>query len=316
MRYLLLLCFGYLVNAQAEWPERYVQIYVPGIVGSSSDAGARVIADALSKELNVSFVVSNRQASAGNVVGTNEIAKAKPDGYVLGVVGSGPIGIAPYLYRTMPYDVEKDLEYIFSIGMPAHVYATRPDFPANNLQELFAYIKANPGKLNWGTPGQRNIPHALGAGLFNPIGETVHVPYKSAPQGIVDVLEGRIHIFIEDVSVLSGHLRANKLKILAVDGRTMKSYPQVEEVSRYSTAFDPNGAGWLVLIGPAGIPQSILHKMNSTLNRLAKGPLGERLNAMELTYTGGTLQETRNLFLQKRASLERLSNLANFDKRD
>ena len=168
-------------SAQAAWPSRPVRIIVPFSAGSGTDILARIVAERLTKSLGQAFVVENKQGADG-IVGTDQVAKAPPDGYLLGVIPSSPIVMNPALYPKMPFDPIKDLTPVASMAFVGCVLGVQPSLPIHNVQELVAYAKANPGKLNYAAGS--TFTHLAGE-MFKYISGTnmVAIPYKgTAPQ--------------------------------------------------------------------------------------------------------------------------------------
>src|SRR4051812_9053874 len=203
------------VNASAQgYPSRPVHIVVPYTAGGSSDFTARTVSERLGPLLGTQVVVENKPGG-NTVIGTESVTKSAPDGYTLLLAGLTTYSAQPFLNKKLPYDVLKDLTPINNAIISPLVVTVHPSVPAKNIQELIAYAKANPGKVNYGSAGVGNTLHLAGEKFKAATGvNLVHVPYKGASQAVTDLLAGNIQMMIDLVQTPLQHINAGKLRAL------------------------------------------------------------------------------------------------------
>ena len=205
------------------YPSKPVRIVVPFPAGGPADIFGRGLAQGMSAELGQPVLVENI-GGVGGVLGVDRVAKATPDGYMLALNSASTVSIAPYSLAKMPYDVKKDLALITVVVRVPEVLAVHPSVPAKNVAELIAYAKANPGKINFGSAGGGSITHLAGELLKAEAKvNMVHVAYKGAAPAVTDLVGGQVQMGIFDVPVLLGHIRAGRLKALAVTSASRAS---------------------------------------------------------------------------------------------
>jgi tripartite-type tricarboxylate transporter receptor subunit TctC len=203
--------------AHAEpYPARPVKIIVPTVAGGTVDVITRLIASELSARLGATFFVDNR-SGAGNTLGSREAARSDPDGYTLLMSSASGQVISPLVYKAVDYDPVKSFAPIGLIAEGSIILVVNPALAIRSLPELVAYAKANPGKLNYGSAGTGTVPH-LTAELFKAVAgvNLVHVPYRGGALSIADVIGGNVQLTFEAASPLLQHLRAGRLRELAV----------------------------------------------------------------------------------------------------
>ena len=248
--------------AAQDYPARRVQIVVPYTAGGSSDFVARTVAAKISGPLGQPVIVENRPGGNAHI-GTEFVAKSAPDGYTLLLAGMTTHAAAPALYRKLSYDPIKDFAPITNaIDSPIAVVA-HPSVPANSLQELIAYAKANPGKLNYGSAGVGNTLHLAGEVFRSVTGvDIVHVPYKGASQALGDLLGGRIQLMFDLPQTPLSNIQAGKLKALAVTGNErlaiLPNAPTAAEAGVPGFRF----ATWIGLVAPAGTPAPVVQRLH------------------------------------------------------
>src|SRR5664280_3216108 len=201
-----------------EWPQRTIRIVVSFGPGGGADIIGRILADSMQSKLGQPVIVENKPG-AGGILGNDVVAKATPDGYTLGIMTAGQI-IAAVTKKTMPYDTATAFAPITQVATASLMIVTRPDFPANNVKELVAYAKANPGKVVFASPGFAATQHFAGE-LFKQIAkiDLLHVPFRTTPETINAVLGQHADIMFDTVSALIGHVQSGQLKALAVTGK-------------------------------------------------------------------------------------------------
>lgn len=256
------------VQAQGKFPDRSITIVVPSAPGGSTDFTARLIAEPLARALGQPVVVDNRAGAAGNI-GNQFVAKAKPDGYTLLLAYSGYQVGNPHLFKKAGWDPVKDFAPVAMLTRAPQILAARASLPANNLRELIAYAKANPDKLNYASSGNGSIQHIAGE-LFKQLTGTslTHIPYKGAGPAVQDLLGGQVDLFFSTPAAVVGHIKADKLKGLAVTSPTrLSSMPQVPttmEAGLKEFTMD----SWFALYAPAGTPSDIVQLLNTEIGKI------------------------------------------------
>jgi len=248
--------------AQA-YPAKPVRMIVPFPPGGPADIFARGLAQGMPSELGQPVVIEN-VGGVGGVLGIDRVAKSAPDGYTVGFNSASTLSIAPFSFTKLPYDVKKDFAFITVVVRVPEVLAVHPSLPVKSFQELLSYAKANPGKVNFGSAGGGSITHLAGELLKAEAKiDLVHVPYKGAAPAVNDLLGGQVQMGIFDVPVLLGHIRAGKLKALAVT--SAKRTEQLPEVPTTAELNYPNvtSDNWYGLVVPAATPGEIQKRLHA-----------------------------------------------------
>ncbi len=276
---LLLACSGPAL-AQS-YPAKPIRIIVPFPAGGPTDTQARWAAQRLNQAWGQPVVVENR-AGAGGLTGTDLVAKATPDGYTLVGGNPGPLTVAPSIRPRMPYQPERDFAPITLLATASSMLCVHPSVPAKNVRELIALARAQPGKINFASPGVGTVGH-FGLELFNHMAgvKITHVPYKGAAQYVVDLLAG--HIDMASIQIAQGapYVREGRLRALGVS--KLKRAPQLPDVP----TVDEQGVkgyqsiNWVGLLAPAGTPREVIAKINAELAAGLRSPAGD-----VLTQTG------------------------------
>jgi hypothetical protein len=258
--------------AQGKFPERTITIVVPSAPGGSTDFTARLIAEPLSRALGQPVVVENKAGASGNI-GNQQVAKAKPDGYTLLLAYSGYQVGNPHLFKKAGWDPIKDFAPVAMLTRAPQVVAARGNLPVNNLRELVAFAKANPDKLNYASSGNGSSQHIAGE-LFKQMTGTslTHVPYKGAGPAVQDLLGGQVDLFFTTPASVVSHIKADKLKGLAVTSNArMSSLPQVP-TTRESDLKDFTLDSWFALYAPAGTPNEVVQQLNNEIVKILASP--------------------------------------------
>jgi tripartite-type tricarboxylate transporter receptor subunit TctC len=264
--------FVHAAQAQGKFPDRTITIVVPSAPGGSTDFTARLIAEPLSRALGQPVVVDNRAGAAGNI-GNQFVAKAKPDGYTLLLAYSGYQVGNPHLFKKAGWDPIKDFAPVAMLTRAPQVVTARQNLPVNNLRELVAYAKANPDKLNYASSGNGSIQHIAGE-LFKQMTGTslTHVPYKGAGPAVQDLLGGQVDLFFTTPASVVSHIKADKLKGLAVTSSArLSSLPQVP-TTRESDLKDFTLDSWFALYAPAGTPNEVVQQLNTEIAKILASP--------------------------------------------
>ncbi|MGH8680246.1 MAG: Bug family tripartite tricarboxylate transporter substrate binding protein [Burkholderiales bacterium] len=253
------------------YPSRPVRLVVPLSPGGFADVPTRIMAPRLSAALGQQVFVENR-AGAGGTIGTDYVAKSKPDGYTLLATGT-PHVIAPWLYKTVPYDALKDFAPIMLFASGPYVLVVNPQLPVTSVQELIAAAKAQPGKIDFASSGNGSAQHLVAA-LFNSAAgvELNHVPYKGSGPAMQDLLAGQVKVSFAGVPNVISHVRAGKLRALGVT--TPKRSPDLPGVPTIAEAGVPGYEAtlWLGLLAPAGTPPEIVQRLHAEAVKALKDP--------------------------------------------
>lgn len=286
--FLLCLLAGW-AAAQGAYPNRPVRVIVPFPAGQTTDVVARLLSQQFTESLGQSFYVDNK-AGAGAIIGTEQAKNAVPDGYTLLMASSGPLAINPSLYSKLPYDTLKDFQPIGMMVVVPQFLVVNKEFPANNLKELIAYVKQNPGKVNFGSGGSGLTNHLTMELLKASTGmQITHVPYKGAAAALTALIGGEISMMFESGPAVIPHVKSGKLKVFAVGSqRRSLALPDVLTVAEAGVP-GFNAQSWAAFLAPAGTPKAVIQKMNAELNAaLSKPAIKERLLGMgaePLEYT-------------------------------
>jgi len=251
--------------AAQDYPNKPVKVIVAFTAGGTTDILARAVSQKLTERFKQNFIVDNKPGAGGNL-GTEQAARSAPDGYTLIVNSVGPIAVNPSLFKKLNINPLVDLVPVVQIADVPNVLVVHPDVPAKTLQELLAYAKANPGKLNYGSTGIGTSSHLSGFMLSKRSGaETVHVPYKGA-DALKDLLAGRVQFMFATIPSVIQHIHAGKLRALAVtSARRSRSLPEAPTVAE--SGFPGFEAGsWFGFFAPKGTPDGVIAELNKAVN--------------------------------------------------
>ncbi|MGV3573079.1 MAG: Bug family tripartite tricarboxylate transporter substrate binding protein [Ramlibacter sp.] len=251
--------------AAQDYPAKPVKVIVAFTAGGTTDILARAVSQKLTERFKQNFIVDNKPGAGGNL-GTEQAARAAPDGYTLIVNSVGPIAVNPSLFKKLNINPLVDLVPVVQIADVPNVLVVHPDVPAKSLQELLAYAKANPGKLNYGSTGIGTSSHLSGFMLSKRSGaETVHVPYKGA-DALKDLLAGRVQFMFATIPSVIQHIHAGKLRALAVtSAKRSRSLPDAPTVAE--SGFPGFEAGsWFGFFAPKGTPDGVIAELNKAVN--------------------------------------------------
>jgi tripartite-type tricarboxylate transporter receptor subunit TctC len=255
------------------YPERVVHIINPFPPGGSVDITARLLAQKLSESLPHQVIVENRAGAGGNT-GAEAVAKSDPDGYTLLFSAPGPIVVNQTLYtKGLPFDPTKDFAPIAIFAFTPIVLMVNPDIPAKNVQELIAFAKANPGKVNFGSAGMGSTPHLSGE-LFKSMTKTeiTHVPYRGTGPAMNDLIGGHIQMFFDLLPGSLPQISTGKVRALANAGaKRPAALPDLPTVAEQGLpGFD--SSSWVVLVAPAKTPAPVLSKLREEVGKAIKSP--------------------------------------------
>jgi tripartite-type tricarboxylate transporter receptor subunit TctC len=265
-------------NAVAQgWPERTVTMIVPFPAGSAVDTLARAVGQALSEALGKQFIVDNR-AGAGGSIGGAAVAKASADGYTLLFGTPAPIALNKLMYKGMTYDSEKDFTPVVLVAKSPLIVTTRAEFPARTFEELIAYAKQNPDKVNVGHPGNGTLGHITSELVQRSVGvKMTNVPYRGTSPLMTDLLGGQIDIAIDFMPTYVPLVASGKIQALAVTtsqrAAQLPAVPTVQE-----TGFKGfEASAWYAMVAPTGTPPEIVSKLNSIVNSFLQSEKGKAI---------------------------------------
>jgi tripartite-type tricarboxylate transporter receptor subunit TctC len=264
--------FASALSFAQSYPSRPVKIVVPFAAGGAVDILTRVLAEKLSPVLGQPVVVEPVVGAGGNI-GSAAVAKAAPDGYTLLMATTGTHTINPGLYKNMPFDAEKDFAPVTLIASVPNVLVVHPDVPAKSVKELVALAKSQPGKLNFASFGHGTSNHLSGELLKSVAGiDVVHVPYKSAPQAVMEVVGGQVNFAFVNAPLALPQVKAGKLRALAVTGA--KRSPAVPDLPTMAEAGLPDFVveSWYGVMAPAGTPEPVVRKLHDDLLKVLAQP--------------------------------------------
>jgi tripartite-type tricarboxylate transporter receptor subunit TctC len=277
----LALCIALVLGAGASiaghaaaqpYPDRLIKIVVPYPPGGPIDITARLVAQRLGPILGQTVIIENR-GGAGGALGTKAAAGAEPDGYTLLFGNASAFVVGPAVYRFRDYDTIKQFTPIAKVTEGYEVLVVAPDFPAKNVQELIAYAKARPGKLNFGSMGYGNLTHLV-AELFKLQTGTdfVHVPYKGSPEAVAGIVAGQVHILFGEVAGLLPLVREGKLRALGVASVGRNALAPELPTMIEGGVDDFVALTFTGVVAPKGTPAPIVSKLNAAINESLKPP--------------------------------------------
>jgi tripartite-type tricarboxylate transporter receptor subunit TctC len=276
----------------SDWPVRTVTWVNPFAAGSAVDVVARVVTQRLAQNMSQNFVVENRTGASGNI-GTEAVARAKPDGYMFLVGSPGTMAINPWLFKQLPYDAQKDFAPVVHLVSFPQVLVVNPSLPVKTLAELVEYVRTRPGRLNYSSSGQGTTSHLVmeliksDAKLF-----MVHIPYRGGSPAIQALIAGDVQIAVEGLPSLPAHLKSGAIRPIAVtSAKRAPTLPDVPAISEQIPGFD--AAAWVMLFAPAATPAPIVERMATEARRALEDPaLRTRLGEMGATVGGAGPADT------------------------
>lgn len=292
---------------QSAYPAKPVRLISPFPPGAVVDTLSRTLAAPLGDLLGQPVLVENRAGAGGNI-GMTVVANAPADGYTIGMGSIGTHGINPSVYAKMPFDPVRDFAPITFVASNINVLVVHPSLPAQDVKQLVAYAKSNPGKLSYGSAGTGTSQH-LAAELFKQINgiEMTHIPYKGGGPAVADLVAGQIPLMFIDISASLGHIRAGKLRAVGVTTRQRTPLLDVPTLIEQGVPdFDVNA--WFGLFAPAGTPREIVMRLYADSgNALRQPAIRDRLQNMGLNPAPNTPEEFAQFI---RAELDRWAKVA------
>jgi tripartite-type tricarboxylate transporter receptor subunit TctC len=259
-------------RAQGAYPDQLIKWVVPYPAGGGTDVIARTLSEAMRQTLGQQIVIDNRPGASTNI-GAELVAKAKPDGYTIMSADNALLAFNEHLFSKLPFNPEKDFSYIGAIGKFPLALVVHPDFPAQDFKAFLAYVKANPGKVNYASPGNGS-PHHLAMEMFKVRTGTfiTHIPYRGAAPAMADVMGGQVPAMFLDLASGLSIMQGKKVRVLAIgSGSRSKLLPDVPTLAEVGVA-NSEVFAFQGIVGPAGIPAPIVARLNGDLNRAFTTP--------------------------------------------
>lgn len=288
-----------------------IRLVVPFPPGGATDISARVLQEPLQRLLKQPVVIDNR-AGAGGSIGMSEVARAAPDGLTFGVATLSTHGVNPAVYKRLPYDPIKDFVGVTElVKAPGIVLINPNEIPVKNFAELVKYLKANPGKVSYASPGNGTIGHMWGELFKSSTGTSmVHIPYRGAGPALNDVLAGQVSVYFDQVASSLPYVKNGKLKAMAVSWKGRLDV--LPDVPTYAELGFPanNDPSWFGLVAPAGTPPATVLRMQQAVATALKEPaVAERLSGQGLYPSGTTPAEFSKQIVTE---IEKMKKVATF----
>jgi len=286
------LCAAVISPAFGEtWPDKPIKFVMSAPAGSSIDVLGRTLADKLRDRLGQPVIVENKPA-AGGTVATAEVAKAAPDGYTMLLAFNGPLSITPLLSK-VPYDVQKDLAPVIITSSQPNVLAVTSQLPVKSVQELVAYARANPGKVNFASVGNGSSSH-LNAELLKSMAgiDIVHIPFNGSPPAVTATIQNETQMIFAVMQPLQPQIQAGKLRALAVT--SAKRFPLLPDLPTIAESGYPgfDALAWNGVLVPAATPKAVVQRLNAEINGVLKDPeVVQKMHASGFDLVGGTPEE-------------------------
>ena len=274
--------------AAQEFPDRAIRLIVPFPAGGPNDLIARVIGQRMSELTKQPVLIDNR-GGQGGVLGTDTVAKAKPDGYTIAIASAGALAISPSMEK-VAYDPLKDLQAITLVAKVPEMLVVGSNVPVRNMSELIALAKAQPGKLNFASSGPGSLPHLAGELLkLTAKIDIVHVPYRGAAPAVNDLLGQQVQMVFLDLPVILPHIKAGALRAIAIGAP--ERAPTAMEVPTTAEVGMPDllAENWYGMVAPAGTPATIVKALNRIATEAMRDPaVKEKLASQGATLIGDT----------------------------
>ena len=278
--------------AQAAWPRQSVRFVVPFAPGGTSEIVARTVAHEMTRGLGQTVYVENKGGGAG-IPAMAEVAKAAPDGHTLILGHVGSLAVNPYIFPNQPYDVNRDFMPVTLLAKVPNLFVVHPDVPATNFKEFVAYVKKNPGKLNYGSAGNASAGHLameylkLVTGMF-----ITHIPYRGTGPQLTDLLAGRTQASSAGLPAMLPHIKSGKLRAIAVGTpQRLPALPDVPTVAEMGFK-DFETSQWYGILAPAGTPREVVKKLQEeSFKALKSNSVTERFASDSAVGGGGPPEE-------------------------
>jgi len=293
--------FGTPARAQQDFPSKPIRLIVPNPPGGTTDVLARIVATEMTATLGQPVVVDYR-AGASGTIGSEFVAKSKPDGYTLVMGHAASHATSPSMYRSLPYDPIKDFTPVCVVATVTNILVVNPQLPVKSVQDLIALAKAKPRQLNFGSGGTGAITH-LAAELFAQMAhvDIVHVPYTGSAPAVTNLIGGHIAFMFENMPGVISHVQAGTLRGLAVTG--LQRSPAVPDLPTVAEAGVPGyeAVSWFGVLAPAGTPKAVIDKLNRAMvTAIRKPDVQARMSKLGAEAVAGTPEEFATLLQRER----------------
>ncbi len=256
--------------AQSGYPSRPVRLVVPSAAGGGTDTVARVIAQKLSESLGQQFIVDNRPG-AGQMIGTESVAKSPPDGYTL-LMSASTLALNPIMYKKVPYDAVRDFAPVTQVASLPAVLLVHPSLPVKTVPELIALAKRRPGQIDFASAGIGTLPQISVELLKSMAGiNLVHIPYKGSAPGMIALLSGQVSVMVPNLFTSLPHIRAGKLRALGVTtAKRVDALPELPAIAETVPGYE--FSQWYGVLAPAGTPREIVARLHVEIARTLRLP--------------------------------------------
>jgi len=275
--------------AQADYPNQPIKWIVPYPAGGGTDIFARTLADSMKNTLNQPLLIDNKPGASTNI-GAEYVTQSKPDGYTIMSGDNASMAFNEHLFKKLPYNPAKDFTYIGAIGRWPLVLVVNPAMPVKTVKEFIAYVNANPGKVDYASPGNGS-PHHMGMEIFKQRTglKLTHIPYKGAAPALQDLVGGQVPCMFLDLATGLGLMKAGKVRMLAIAApKRVAIFPDVPTMAEAGVS-DMEAYAFQGLLGPAGLPPAVVGKLNTALNTALKDPVVvAKFTDFGTEITGGT----------------------------
>jgi len=273
------------------WPAKPIRLVVPFPAGGPTDITARLIGQALSESLNTPVIVENK-AGAHGFIGVADAARAPADGYTLMMASIGTMAINPKLYEKIPYDANKDFAPIsLVVTVPIVVVVNPAVLPVKDVPQFVAYLKANPGKVNFASAGTGGSSHLVPEYFKYRTGTVMaHIPYKGSGPAVADLVGGQVQVMFDTLLTSTPHVKSGKLRMLAVTtAQRLPEYPEVPTMAESLGMKDFEASSWYALYAPEGTPAEIVKRLSAEVDAALKKPaVAKRLTELGAVPVGGS----------------------------
>jgi tripartite-type tricarboxylate transporter receptor subunit TctC len=300
--------------AQSDYPSRPAQIVVPFPPGGNTDILTRVVADQYSVDFKSPFTVVNKPGAGANI-GAAFVANSDPDGYTLLMAPPATHAVNAYLYKTLPFDMEKSFAPITMVAQFPNVMVVHPSLGVKTVQELIAKAKANPGKIDFASSGVGSTSH-LCMSLFMAMAgiEMNHIPYKGTSQSLQDVITGRVPVMIDNLAPILPHIQSGALIAIGVStAEPVRLLPGVPPIGTVVKGYQ--ASSWNALSVPAKTPHDIVTKLSVAANAILRKPdVIEKFRAVGSEPVGGTPEQVEKFFAEERVRWKQAVDVAKLQK--
>ncbi len=295
--------------AQTAYPSRTVRLMVPSAAGGGTDTVARVIAQKLSESLGQQFVVDNRPG-AGQMIGTESVAKSPPDGYTL-LMSASTLALNPIMYKKVPYDAVRDFAPVTQVASLPAVLLVHPSLPVKTVPELIALAKRRPGQIDFASAGIGTLPQISVELLKSMAGiDLVHIPYKGSAPGMIALLSGQVSVMVPNLFTSLPHIRAGKLRALGVTtAKRVNALPELPAIAETVPGYE--FSQWYGVLAPAGTPREIVTRLQVEIARTLRLPeLSTRLAHDGAEPVGSTPEDFAALIRSETVKWARVAKTA------